>query len=397
MVELFTLAGDEAKRDLYQQRLDITRAAFTLLLTDEGYFVKSIETDGTRHGVLGQERYGYLEGVANADALAIIDSDPGGYPGSTNADLIRLLARHRKLLDRLRPGIELIYWMHFGWEAYSRHYADGRSYRGTDEEHSEMLRRLRTLNPEPWGLANGLPYAEKLGLAGKVTAFNYGRIEREPSFPLTAFTPERAHSAGSLPAARGVMGNAQTHCVQLPNIFAFAQGARGRSVAREEFTRFAEDLIPGIGQAIVQAWEALGSANSTALLSAAQRLQSLRGKTFIAGPLKGLLFGDPDRFMDDLQAMVELKAAGQGFIDRPSRNRLSPLVTALKKWQQRTGYMNRFAWPELEAALLKFEPRLASVFNPELKAATPFQRVAESFALVETETPRLLEALETIQ
>lgn len=47
--------------------------------------------------------------------------------------------------------------------------------------------RLKALNPEPWGIANGLPYAEKLGLADRVVSFNYGRIEGEPSFPLTNF------------------------------------------------------------------------------------------------------------------------------------------------------------------------------------------------------------------
>lgn len=42
-----------------------------MLLTPAGYFVKSLETGGIKHGVRGQSHYGYLEGVANADAVAL--------------------------------------------------------------------------------------------------------------------------------------------------------------------------------------------------------------------------------------------------------------------------------------------------------------------------------------
>jgi hypothetical protein len=43
------------------------------------------------------------------DGVAIIDSDPGGYPDSGNEQFTNLLMAHRKLLDQLRPGIELCY------------------------------------------------------------------------------------------------------------------------------------------------------------------------------------------------------------------------------------------------------------------------------------------------
>ncbi len=52
------------------------RESLPQLLTPAGYFVKSIEPEGIKHGVLGQEKYGYLEGVANADAagLRVVDT-----------------------------------------------------------------------------------------------------------------------------------------------------------------------------------------------------------------------------------------------------------------------------------------------------------------------------------
>jgi len=75
IVELYKLTGDKTKLETYQHRLKITRESLKLLQTDKGYFVKSVEPDGTKHGVLGQEKYGYLEGVANADAMAFRVTD----------------------------------------------------------------------------------------------------------------------------------------------------------------------------------------------------------------------------------------------------------------------------------------------------------------------------------
>ena len=71
MIELYRLAGKHDKTAEYQHRQKITRESLSKLLTPAGYFVKSLEPGGTGHGVLGQQQYGYLEGVANADAVAL--------------------------------------------------------------------------------------------------------------------------------------------------------------------------------------------------------------------------------------------------------------------------------------------------------------------------------------
>lgn len=75
MVEIFRLTGDKEKIAEYEHRQKITRKSLGLLLTPAGYFVKSIEPGGIKHGVLGQKQYGYLEGVANADAVALRVAD----------------------------------------------------------------------------------------------------------------------------------------------------------------------------------------------------------------------------------------------------------------------------------------------------------------------------------
>ena len=128
--------------------------------------------------------------LKKVDGVAIIDSDPGGYPGSTNAEFVNLLMAHRKMFDSLRPGIELVYWNHVGWPAYGRWYQTGQFNFGTEAEFVEALTLLKQLDPKPWGIANGLKYAEKVGLAGKVVSYNYGRIEWEPSMPMTRFDVE---------------------------------------------------------------------------------------------------------------------------------------------------------------------------------------------------------------
>jgi hypothetical protein len=71
MVELYRLNGDKVKLAEYMHRQKITRESLPQLLTPAGYFAKSINTEGIKHGVLGQERFGYLEGVVNADAVAL--------------------------------------------------------------------------------------------------------------------------------------------------------------------------------------------------------------------------------------------------------------------------------------------------------------------------------------
>ncbi|MHB1459248.1 MAG: hypothetical protein ACYC0V_20250 [Armatimonadota bacterium] len=218
-----------------------------------------------------------LQPLSNADGFVIIDSDPGGYPGSNNQEFINLLGEHRNLLDNLRSGIELTYWMHMGWPGYCRFYETGNLSISTPEEFEDVLTRLRTLNPEPWGLANGLRYAEKLGLESRVVSYNYGAIEGEPSFPMTNFGGMSAYNAGKDTTPKGVIGNSQTHCVQLPNTFAFARGAQRLSITDADYIQFANDLLPGNGKLIVDGWKALAGSNSTAMRSIAVSIDSLSG------------------------------------------------------------------------------------------------------------------------
>ena len=110
MVELFKLTGKLDKLSIYEQRQKITRESLPRLMAKEGYFVKSLEVEGVKHGVLGQEQFGYLEGVANADAVALRVADD-----KTAARIYDQIAAYPAIrpFDFLltnAPGLDDTYW-----------------------------------------------------------------------------------------------------------------------------------------------------------------------------------------------------------------------------------------------------------------------------------------------
>jgi hypothetical protein len=201
------------------------------------------------------------------------------------------------------------------------------------------------------------------------------------------------------------MGNAQTHCVQLPNTFAFVRGAAGKPTVREDFVRFAEDLIPGQGELIVQGWESFESANTAAMRARADRLETLPAAQLKAGPLKGLLFNNPRRFVVDLAYMLRLKAAFLDYVAASESSQgvkpaLGGFVEALSAWQKRTGYQNVWDWPKLAESLGRLHSPTVDklirrdILNPvNEEGATPFEKVANSMKRSETFNPDLIQAV----
>lgn len=348
-----------------------------------------------------------LTPIKNVDGISIIDSDPGHYPGSTNAEFVNLLAEHRKMLNRLRPDIELLYWMHAGWRGWSRFYETGKLVLGTPEEQLDTLTQLKAVNPEPWGLANGLAFAEKLGIADKVISFNYGRIEGEPSFPMTNYTIQSAYDGAKAPTARGVMGNAQTHCVQLPNIFAFARGANEQSLTDADMLQFANDLIPGKGDLIVKGWQTLSGTDGNQMTTVADQLELAAKENPEGGRLKGLLFGDPKRFLTDLVKMLRLRSATESLAIAFDKNEgvkpaFQKLIKAAETWQKTHGYKNNWYDPKLHTVLRKLNSApINAVLNISYEAKDKFDpgittasdQIKHNFRTIETYTPSLLAAM----
>ena len=69
LIELEKLAGQKAQAQLYSERRAQARQGLDQLATPEGYLIKSMDLDGTRHGVYGAAKYGYFEPSPNHDAI----------------------------------------------------------------------------------------------------------------------------------------------------------------------------------------------------------------------------------------------------------------------------------------------------------------------------------------
>ncbi len=75
LIELEKMAGRADKIRLYSERRELSRRGLPLLTTDEGYFIKSLDPDGTKHGVFGAAKHGYFEAISNHDAVCFRVAD----------------------------------------------------------------------------------------------------------------------------------------------------------------------------------------------------------------------------------------------------------------------------------------------------------------------------------
>ncbi|MDD5704650.1 MAG: hypothetical protein PHR35_01905 [Kiritimatiellae bacterium] len=313
-----------------------------------------------------EQRRNALALVRNADAIVVIDSDPGGFIGSTNEEFAMLCAEQTRVFRELNPKGEFVYWMLAGWETYCSFWQAQRdnpkaepnlwSYQKPDEFDS-ILGLLKERLPEPWWLTCWLPAHEaavdRLSLRAKAMFYPYGVIEGEPVFPLTVcyggmeknLTPESLKSH-----PRGAMGNAQTHCLQLYHTYLYAHVARGGTLATADVNGFAERLLPGLGAAIAEGWGAIESADPGRQRVAARQLRAAVGQPHRTGDLAGLLFGDADRFLTDLAMQLELRAALVEFgaaVAKGSkvRERLRAVLEHFVPWQQRVGFVDAYSGP----------------------------------------------------
>jgi len=110
MIELYKIIDDKGKLSEYMHRQRITRESLPQLLTSEGYFAKSVEPGGLMHGVPGQEKYNYLEGVANADAVALRVADASTAENIYNAIESCPDIRPFDFLLTNAPGLDDTYW-----------------------------------------------------------------------------------------------------------------------------------------------------------------------------------------------------------------------------------------------------------------------------------------------
>ena len=224
-------------------------------------------------------------------------------------------------------------------------------------------------------LARALAATRALGLVDKRCYIPYGAIEGEPTFPLTNYDPEGLRKTfdryPAEPFPRGVIGNCQTHCMQIPHTYLFAHYARGGSVADADLTGLAEGLIPGLGGQIAAVWEAIGHGTPQDQQAAAHEIRQQLGRSHALGVYKGLLFGDGDRFLSDLAANLEIRAAlghlGQAVAAGRSatvKAALQDVLRHLVPYQERLGFVDAYGGP---LYYMLNEP-LAKLHDPGLDA-----------------------------
>ena len=314
--------------------------------------------------------------ITNADALAIIDSDPGGYIGSTNDAFVRLMHGQITAFRKHNPSAELIYWMLAGWENYNKFWEGQLSDRDErtqmwdnlqGDDFVDTLTFMRDTVSEPWSLYawldEHLDAASSLGLSDRIMYYPYGTVEKEPSFPLTNYDPgtiAEVLSPGNLAKGpRGVLANAQTHCLQLPNTCIFAHFARDGTLENLDLASFAEDLLPGHGAPIARGWEAIGNPDPDEQRAAAEQIRGLTGGVHRTGRCAGLLFEDLDRFLTDLAMNLELRAVlieMKRAIDMSSGEAAAVrhVLSHLRPYQERLGFVDAYGGP------------LHAAFNQEL-------------------------------
>ncbi len=75
LIELEKLAGRTAEVAAYEKRREAARRGLPRLTAPEGYFVRSIDPDGTVHGLFGAPVHGYIETSPNHDAVCFRVAD----------------------------------------------------------------------------------------------------------------------------------------------------------------------------------------------------------------------------------------------------------------------------------------------------------------------------------
>lgn len=327
-----------------------------------------------------------LQHLRNADALVVIDSDPGGYIGSTNPDFVELCRRQVEVMREVNAEAEFVYWMLAGWESYNAFWARVAADSGTDhamwrdwkgDDFPETLSLMADSIPEPWWLYGWLPEhlaaIRELGMTDKAMFYPYGVIEGEPTFPLTNCNPSAvvqqvsAWDRGAWP--RGIMANAQSHCLQLPHTYAFAHAAAGGTVDTLDLEAFAARLLPSAAASVAAGWLELEGGDPCLQRTLALELRQLASTSPAAGDMAGLLFGDPARFLADLADNLALRAAGAGLMSAAdasgdARDAVARMLCVLGPYQARTGFVDAYGGPMFS---LLNEP-LARLGDPGLDA-----------------------------
>lgn len=291
--------------------------------------------------------------VDNADAVCMIDSDPGGWPHSPLSEQVKIFKGARKLLDRYsvhKRQAKLIDWMWTGW---GRHESDVAFM-------AETISKFKKNLPEPWGLIAGMaPYlrlCQDESVLSKTVYLPYGAIEHEPSFPATNLGLDpichALDQAAQYPGLRGVMGNNEIMLLQFPRTYNFLASAwdydyRTRTQG-EELQELCRNLYPDHKDLIADSFLALRETDPLRIGTTLNRLKELikEGNAGRPGAIGRYLF--PDQLVVARSLVFQLcirltrQSLLKGLRGKPDVSECATLVEdyfdKLLTWNKQTGW-----------------------------------------------------------
>jgi hypothetical protein len=293
-------------------------------------------------------RANMYKATPNADGYWIIDADPGKWVGSPPSEFVDLFVGNRKLIENYSKNpdqVKSIYWMWWGWGV---EFAS-RSERSMREAVKGLEQRLKGPFWNTVSNETHLKIASDFNRIDKSIYFPYGAIEDEPSFPLTKISfeviKERFRLIANYPQIAGVMGNAQTPLVQLPNIQFFSSMAwnpdYGKRSAKESLLDLSRRVYPDVAETLAEAWYQLSLSDAAKCRSVADTAEKLLGDKRLGrlGPVGRVLFPDGETLIKDLVCTLRMHAfAIDGLKHLSSKTPSAPdLIAAF------TGYLTQAA------------------------------------------------------
>jgi len=197
LVELEKFAGRAEKARLYGDRRELARRGLAAVTAPEGYFIKSLDPDGTRHGVLGAARRGYFEASPNHDAIAfrVVDDAQARAIWRTTQPLAGL--RPHGLILANWPSLDDMYTQPAGLWRFG-HWVNGGHWSTCEGRQILAYYRLGAFEDARRAMLQILSFARRFRMDNPLTEF--GAEVYQPHEPINitydAFAPPAAMIRG---------------------------------------------------------------------------------------------------------------------------------------------------------------------------------------------------------
>jgi len=314
--------------------------------------------------IINANREALFQNIPNMDGFGLIDSDPGGYPGSPASDFVDMYVKMRQQLNHCnekKTDAKLIYWMYNGWGNETPADKNWRTVvNGLIKNVDQPLELLVCYNPTMAEHAQKLipqpAIAKESNYLDKTIFFSYQIVDGEPGFPLTTINFSGIDTTYDWIAEyenlKGVMANVQTYIVQLPNIYYFVGCGWNPNMRKADEPAVLNSLVkmiyPQQADILVRAWTLMHQSDANAAEAAAAEIDSILEQRQIGriGLIGRYIFPDSSQIFKDLSVMLRLCARG---------NRVEQLIVAkadkymitqamadyllqVMKWQKINGY-----------------------------------------------------------